>query len=134
MIGALSLLERHPNEVRVACLRYGKSVEDMGTKRFPWMDAVAVLSTVAPGDPLYDVEHPSAAGWDHHAMLLAALLDVLNVLAWQGGDRKRSDFPRPTPRPGVENTHERKFGGTPIEMDDMQAFLDRKRAGTPAAA
>lgn len=134
MIGALNLIERHPDEARVACLRYGKSIDDLGSRRFPWMDCVAIFSTAAPGEPLYDALFPDSAGWDHHAMLLAAMLDALNVRLWQEGKRRRSDFPRPTPRPGVEDKSERTFGGKPVEIEDMQAILDRKRAGaTPAA-
>lgn len=134
MIGALELIERHPNEARVEVLRHGRTLDDLGTKRLPWMDAVAIFSTTSPGHPLYDAMFPDSAQWDHHAMLLAAILDSLNIQIWQGGKRRRADFPRPIPRPGVEDKHERKFGGKPVEIEDMQAFLERKRAGaTPAA-
>lgn len=105
----------------------------MGTNEFPWMDFVAVCATVRPGDPLFDAEFPEAAGWDKHAMLLATIADGIHVLAWQNGKRRRSEFPKQIPRPGVEEKSTRVFGGRTIEYDDAQAFLDRKRAGHPAA-
>lgn len=134
MIGAFDIIERHPDAARVECLRFGKSVDDVGTPAFSWMDAAAIFAAASPGTPLYDQMFPKSAGWDSTNMLLAAVLDALNIIVWQGGKRKKSDFPRPIPRPGVENNTERKFGGTPIEMDEMAAFLDRKRRGVPAAA
>lgn len=131
MIGALQILERHPAEARVQCLKYGKSVDDVGSKKFPWMDMVAIFETVRPGDPLFDAASPDEAGWDQRNMLLAAAVDALNVLIWQGGKRRRGDFPRQIPRPGVTSKDEKRFGDKPIEIEDMKAHLDRKRAGLP---
>src|SRR5690606_40071311 len=91
-------------------------------------------SDVCSSDLLYDAMFPDSAQWDHHAMLLAAIIDSLNIQVWQGGNRRRADFPRPIPRPGVEDKHERKFGGKPVEIEDMQKFLERKRAGGTTAA
>lgn len=134
MIGAFDLIERHPDEARVACLKYGRSVDDVGTEKFPWMDAAAIFAAASPGEPLYDTMFPKSAGWDLATNLQASMLDALNILIWQGGKRRRADFPRPIPRPGVDDSHERKFGGEPVEMDDMKVFLEKKRRGEPVAA
>ena len=95
------------------------------------MDLVEILTAVRPGDVLFDAEFPYEAGWDHHAMLLAMIADGLHVLAWQGGKRRRADFPKQIPRPGVEKKDTKVFGQV-MEFDDAVAFLDRKRAGHPA--
>lgn len=120
--------------MRATCLLHGRSLDHAGTDLFPWADLVAILATVRPGDILYSAMYPEHDMWDHKSMLLADIADSLRVIVWQGGKRRKADFPRPIPRPGVEDKHERRFGGTAVEIDEMQAFLDRKRAGLPTAA
>lgn len=97
------------------------------------MDLVAILTAVRPGDVLFDAEFPDEAGWDHHAMLLAMIADGLHVLAWQGGKRRRADFPKQIPRPGVEKKDTKVFGQV-MEFDSAVEFLRRKREGTPKSA
>lgn len=97
------------------------------------MDLVAILSAARPGDLLYDLENPEEQGWGLSEHLLAGIADALHILVWQGGERKRSTFPKPIPRPGVVDTDKRTFGDKPIEIEDMQERLDRRRAGQTAA-
>lgn len=118
--------------MRVLCLKYGRSLDDAGTDRLPWMDLAAMITAADPGDPIFDAEVPGSAGWTKTNMLLADIADALHVLMWQGGRRRRADFPRPIPRPGFEEKNVKTFGDT-MEFDDAVEFLDRKRAGRPAA-
>lgn len=91
-----------------------------------------MIAAVEPGDPLFDAEAPEVAGWNRTTMLLADIADTLHILVWQGGRRRRADFPKPIPRPGFEEKNVKTFGDS-MEFDDAVAFLDRKRAGKPAA-
>lgn len=119
--------------MRVECLRYGKSLDDVGSPDFDWADAIAILSTAAPGSPLHDVLYPEAAGWTNENMLLADAVDALHVLAWQGAGGKKANKPKPIPRPGVGTDQKRKIGGKPIDIDEMKAILDARRRGRTAA-
>lgn len=114
------------------CLKYGRSLDEVGPA-FPWTDLIAILESIDEESPLYAAEHPDEAGWTAQNMLLADLVDATRVLIWQGGKRRKADYPKPIPRPGVATKDTKKFGNNPIEVEDMQAFLDRKRAGNRAA-
>lgn len=66
--------------------------------------------------------NPDAVPWTLDRLLLAEAVDALNVANWQRGSAKRSDFPKPIPRPGVE-PESQTFGKGAIPYDEMAAWL-----------
>lgn len=107
------------------------SLDAFGCPEHPTTDLIAILENADENSPLFAAIYPDEAGWGRANMLLAAITDNLRVLVWQGGDRKRRNFPQPIPRPGVSEKEKRVFGNNPIEQDDMDAFLSSRG---PAAA
>lgn len=65
--------------------------------------------------------HPDEAMWGLTEQLLALNADMLNVLAWQNSGGKKKDYPKPIPRPGVEE--DKTYGADAIPMDEMAKWL-----------
>lgn len=61
-------------------------------------------------------------GWDLRAFLIAEVIDALNVANWQRGAGRRSDYPKPYPRPGVK-PDSTTYGSQPIPIDEMAEWL-----------
>lgn len=66
--------------------------------------------------------HPEEHEWALDALLLAEVADALRVANWQRGGGKRSDYPKPIPRPGVE-PESTTYGKGAIPIDEMEAWL-----------
>lgn len=128
MIGALNLIADHESAVRVECLRYGRSIDDIGPT-FTWADVIAICEHTVPGTPLHRAVNPDDGMWDHQSMLLADIVDAVRVLAWQNAGGKKKDRPQPIPRPGVVEKQTKQFGSQQMEITDMQEWLARKRRG-----
>lgn len=50
------------------------------------------------------------------------MIDALNILVWQHGQRRRADYPKPYPRPGVK-PDTTTYGKKPIPIDEMADWL-----------
>lgn len=70
---------------------------------------------------IYRSLNPEAFVWGTQEQLLAAIADALNVANWQRGQGKKKDYPKPIPRPGVEE--DKTYGVEPVSMEDMAEFL-----------
>lgn len=53
------------------------------------------------------VEPDDYGPWSQTDLLLAAVVDGINVLAWQNSGGSKSSLPSPLPRPGVQRTTRR---------------------------
>jgi hypothetical protein len=114
--------------VRAECLRYGRSLDDLGPT-FTWADLIAICEATQPGDPLYMAMFPDDGHWTHDSMLMATIADALHIIAWQNGGGRKQDKPKPIPRPGVTEKQKKTYGSEATEIVDMQAWLDQKRRG-----
>lgn len=131
IVGAFDLVDAHPSEVRLECLKYGLSIDRFGCPEHPTSDLVALLEFTPQDSPLFAARFPDDAGWTRENMLLADAVDALRIQIWQKGSGKRRDYPKPIPRPGISAKETKAFGNNPIEQDDMDAFLASRG---PAAA
>ena len=63
--------------------------------------------------------------WGLPEQLMALVADLLAIANWQRGAGKRSDFPRPISRPGVEPDETETIGGHAgaLSLDDMRKWL-----------
>jgi len=120
------VIDEHESAARVECLKYGRSVDDIGPA-FSWADFIAIAEQSRPGDPLYMSMHPDDGAWNHESMLLASAVDALHILAWQNAGGKKKDKPKPIPRPGVADKNTERVGGkTSVPLDKLRAWLDRR--------
>lgn len=70
--------------------------------KLSWPDLHAFIFTAPPGSAIFNAVEK---GWDTLAHLLAVVIDILAILAWQNTADAHSRFPRhrpkPIPRPGL---------------------------------
>ncbi|WP_191480127.1 hypothetical protein [Nocardioides ochotonae] len=55
-------------------------------------------------------------------LLLAEVADAARVANWQRSGGKRRDYPKPIPRPGVDDP-DTTYGRGALPIDDMAAWL-----------
>lgn len=89
-----------------------------------------IVGQAPPTSAIVAAQHPQAAIWGLQEHLLAAVLDAVRVANWQRGRAKRSEYPQPIPRPGVE-PDQQKIGAEPIPMDEMTDWLGWNEADAP---
>jgi hypothetical protein len=100
----------------------GLRLDWIGTERLSWRDLWVIVRQSPRTSALFREMHPEVVEWGLAEQLIAAAFDALQIANWQRASGKRHERPRPIPRPGVE--HEgKKFGGTPIPMDEMAKRL-----------
>lgn len=111
------------------CLKYGWSIDQVGSPGWEWPDLIAVVEATSPESALYGVLHPDSAEWTLTNHLLAVCADALRLLVWAKGKAKLADRPRPIPRPGVEDKKTRTIGSQSMDIDTLQVLLDKRRRG-----
>lgn len=62
------------------------------------------------------------ASWGLTELLLAEAVDALRIANWQRGSGKRSEYPKPLPRPGVE-PESLTYGSKPVPIDELDEWL-----------
>lgn len=105
-------------------------MRDLGTDRLTYRDLLVFVRQLPATSALYRAIHPDEWQWaslQNH--LLAATVDALNVANWQLGERRRSDYPEPISRPGVE-PGKTTYGGRDdaLTRDEFDAWLAGKLA------
>jgi len=102
-----------------------------------WADLHAFIYTAPPGSAIFNAVEK---GWDTLAHLLAVVIDILAILAWQNTEDARSKFPRhrpkPIPRPDREGekatpTSAPVMGGmsaTVMSVEEFQKRIEERRA------
>ena len=97
----LILLAEHPDAVAYEVMSAGMRLRDLGSDTLTWSDLATLLYYPRERGPLYRAILGDRADWDHHAQLLATIIDMLAGANWQRAGGKEQDRPEPYPRPGV---------------------------------
>jgi hypothetical protein len=63
--------------------------------------------------------------WDINNQLLAAIADQLAIANWQRSGGKKSERPKPIPRPGIEKP--KQYGGEAVSIEEMAERLKKRR-------
>lgn len=123
ILGLLRVLDGHEEAIRADLFRIGRSLDDLGTDSFSWLDLRAILRwapmTSAFARSFYGDE---AVAWaDPATHLLATVADLLAGANWQRAGSK-GPKPKPIQRPGERQ----KVGGrqqTVMDIDALDEFL-----------
>lgn len=76
--------------------------------------------------------HGEDMRWGLSEHLIAVAIDVLNMANWQRGGGRRSNRPKPIPRPGVQDPNVTRLVGRSQSVESLRAFLERRKAETLA--
>jgi len=109
-------------------LRSGFRLRQVGDVQFTWRDLIAYVRESPQNSAFYRASHPDTWMWDHTAMLMAGVYDLLSILAWQNTDdgHKGKNMPEPMPRPGVVPT-KRKITGKALPISEIRGKMDAMR-------
>lgn len=84
---------------------------------------IAVLIAALPIDSATArAVHGPAAAWTLTDHLLATVADRLAVMSWQLGGNRKAPYPKPIPRPGIEEKVTR-YGRTTRPPGEVVAYL-----------
>ena len=98
----LDLIEEQPEAVEYDLISHGLRLRDLGTDRLWWRDLMVIVRMQPRSSALTRITEPEAAEWGLTEQLLAEVADMLHIRVWQSGKARKSDQPKPIPRPGVE--------------------------------
>lgn len=122
----VAFIDEWSEPIEYDLIRLGLRLRDVGTDAFTWGDLWVVIQQT-PRDlnvsALYRAMNPDDWQWGLAELLIAEVADGTHVGAWQRGGGKRSDYPKPIPRPGVTETETTTIGKGAIPIDEMNAFL-----------
>lgn len=94
----------------------------VGSDSLAWHELYAVIKNLGHGTAFHRYHNPEHQEWDIYAMLLADVVDTLRAANWQRANDRKSNYPKPIPRPGVEPDTQ-KFGGKPVSIEEMNELL-----------
>lgn len=118
----LELIRQHQEAVEYDLIGLGLRLDDLGTPALSWRDLWVIARWSPSGSALDRARRPDETWWGLTEQLLASVVDQLRVANWQRTDAKRSTYPWPIPRPGVEPQH-KQHGSTGMPMDQMREWL-----------
>lgn len=72
-----------------------------------------------------EIHGEETLAWDITNQLLAAIADLQAIANWQRSGGKRSERPKPIPRPGIEKP--KQYGGDAVSIEEMAERLKRRR-------
>lgn len=114
--------DEHRAAIEADLIALGLRLRHVGTDALAWHELYAVIKHLPQSSAYFRVLHPEEAEWDLSAMLLADIADALRVANWQRGGGKRSEYPKPIPRPGVE-PDSKTYGKGALPVDEMKEWL-----------
>jgi len=118
------LIENHRDAVELELIRHGERLRWMGSPRLSWHDVWLICAHPEPKGQLAR-ELDGRAEWSDNEWLLAQIADATSLILWAVAGGKKSQRPKPLPRPGEEK---RKRGGLRVmPVDQMRALLARPR-------
>lgn len=86
-------------------------------------DLLDFVEHATPDMAIYRVIHPEESEWNLANQLLAQLIDMQVMWRWVDGGKK-GQKPKPIPRPGVTETHTKKYTvSTSSTMDEIDEWL-----------
>jgi hypothetical protein len=123
ILGLLRVLDGHGEAIRADLFNAGRSLDDLGSPGFSWIDLRAFLRWSPPTSAFSRSFHgEELIAWsDPKVHLLATIADLLAGANWQRGGSKGSK-PKPIQRPGDRQ----KLGGrqqTVMDIDALDEFL-----------
>ncbi|TKT03446.1 hypothetical protein [Streptomyces lasalocidi] len=117
----LDLIDEHEEAIAYDCLALGLRLRNVGTEDFTWGDLLAIVRQAPRSSALFRSMSPDEAMWGHTEQLLALIADFISVGNWQRSQGKKKDYPKPIPRPGVEQ--DKKFGTEAMSLEDAASWL-----------
>jgi hypothetical protein len=129
--GLLELIRQHREALEYDLIALGLRLDWLGTRRLTWRDLWVVVSQSPKGSAVHRAQAPGEWEWDLQADLTAGVFDALQIANWQRGRARRSEFPKPLPRPGVEPDSQTIGSGVGIPMDEMAKRLGWTEAVAP---
>lgn len=121
--GLLELIRQHREAVEYDLIALGLRLDWLGSERLSWRDLWVVVQQRPTASALSRAIEPDAVTWGLSEQLIAAAVDTLRIANWQRGEAKRSQFPKPISRPGVEPEFEVIGSGAGLPMDEMARRL-----------
>lgn len=114
--------DEHRAAIEADLVALGLRLRHVGTDVLTWHELYAVLTHLPRDSAFFRATHPDEHEWDLQALLLAEIADALKVGNWQRGEGKKSEYPKPIPRPGIEPDSQ-TYGKGAIPIDQMAAWL-----------
>lgn len=84
-----------------------------------------IIKQAPRSSALFRAMYPEEAEWGIQEQLIAVIADYQAILAWQNGGGKKQDYPKPIPRPGIEDA-DKKYGNDALPIDEMAEWLGWK--------
>lgn len=123
IFGLLDLLEAHPEELEYDLISHGLRLRHLGSDLLSWRDLLVIVRQQSNGAALARAMDPEGSAWGLSEQLLAAIADASHVRVWQSGSGKRSDRPKPIPRPGVETGTKKVHRHEVLPAGEMASWL-----------
>lgn len=119
----VDLIDEHPEAVEYDLITHGLRLRDLGTDKLMWRDLLVIVQMQPRSSALTRVKEPEAAEWGLVEHLLAEIADMSHIRVWQSGRQRKSDQPKPIPRPGVESTQKTVHKHDVMAVSDMADWL-----------
>lgn len=123
IFGLLDLIEEYPEEVEYDLISHGLRLRQLGTDALWWRDLLVIVRQQPRHSALLRSMEPDTAAWGLSEQLLAAIADAEHTALWQRGSGKKSERPKPIPRPGVESGEKKIHKGDVMPVNEMAAWL-----------
>lgn len=115
-----ALIRAHPQAIKADLFERGRDLRELGDT-LPWDVFAAFIDTlqVRPESALYRTLTPDWM-WGLPEFLAADIADSIHLLVWIQAGGKRSNRPKPIPRPGIAKPER---VGDKTSIADMNDFL-----------
>lgn len=120
----LATIEAFREAIEFDLITLGLRLRDVGTDGLTWGDVYTIIRQSSRSSALFRAMNPDEFEWTLTNLLTAEVADAVRVANWQRGEGKRSDLPKPIPRPGVQT--EKRYGREAVPMDVMAEWLGWK--------
>lgn len=97
-------------------MRAGRNIEDLGSRRFSWLDLAAVVQHAPPDNAISREVAPSESGWGTTDYLLAGVVNLLAIANWQRAGDEHAPRPKPILPPGVTDPSVEGYGSDAIPL------------------
>ena len=119
----LDLIEEHSEAVEYDLITHGLRLRHLGTEALMWRDLMVIVRMQPRTSALMRIQNPETAEWGLSEQLLAEVADMMHVRVWQSGKARKSDQPKPIPRPGVETGQKTVHKHDILPVTEMASWL-----------